>query len=98
VLAAQVATFRRGEVTFHYDAVEVVGLVLQAPGERAGALDADRLPELVLPSADREIRPGDRQVRARQGQASLVVGVQVRIYGQGDLGIACRRQRVDAGL
>jgi hypothetical protein len=88
VLPAQVAALRRGEVVFHHDAVEVVGLVLQAAGEGAGALDRDRVAELVLAPADGEVRPGDGQVGAGEGQAALVVGVILRLDGQGDLGVA----------
>jgi hypothetical protein len=42
----------------------VVGLVLQAAGEGAGALDRDGVAELVLAAADGEVGAGDRQVGA----------------------------------
>jgi hypothetical protein len=60
VLAAQVPALSRCEAVLHHDAVEVIGLVLQAPSERARARDPDRLSELVLATDDRHVRPSDR--------------------------------------
>lgn len=50
--------------------------MLEAPSEVASPLDRDGLSELVLPVADRKVRPCEFGVGARKGQAALVLGHQ----------------------
>ena len=64
MLPTQVPALGRREVIFHDDAVDVVGFVLQAPSEHAGAFHRDWFAELVLALAYCEVRPGDWHVGA----------------------------------
>ncbi len=55
--------------------------MLQAPGERAGALDGHRLTELVLTAADGEVGPSYGKVATGQGQTSFTLTDLDTIFG-----------------
>lgn len=76
-LLGQAAVRTGGQAIAEDGPLEMVGLVLQAAGEQARALDGDRLAPRVDPGAGGLVRAGQAFVAAREGQAALVGGVEV---------------------
>src|SRR5699024_5075403 len=71
MLAVDVAALSRREKVFHHDAIDVVGLVLQAPCEGSGSGDLDGLTKLVIAVANGKTGARDRQVCAGKREAPL---------------------------
>jgi len=78
-----------GEPVAEHDAIEMVGLVLQAASEQPGAHHLNGGAVLILAAADRMIGPSQLNVRAWQGQTALIGGVQLPLFAfrQTDFGI-----------
>ena len=78
-----------GEPVAEHDAIEMVGLVLQAPGEQSGAHHLNVRTVLVLAAADRMIGPSQLNVGAWQGQTALIGGVELPLsaFRQTDFGV-----------
>jgi hypothetical protein len=62
------------------DAIQVVGLMLDAPGEQFGALDHDRLAVHVEALSDGARRPRGRELEAGQREAAFLI--LFRLAGQ----------------
>jgi hypothetical protein len=63
MLAAQLSALSCSEVILHHDAVCVIRLVLQAPGQGACADNPDSFAELILATKDAHFWPRDWHVR-----------------------------------
>ena len=74
VQAVQLLACPAGEPVAEHGAVEVVGLMLEATGQQAGAGDLDRVPVLVLPATGGVVGPSQLDVGAREARhpSSLV--------------------------
>ena len=78
------------EPVAEHDAVQMVGLVLQAAGQQAGAGHLHRSTTMVLTPADGAVGAGQLEIGAGQRQAALVGRLQLALLslGQDHLGIA----------